>query len=137
LRLSLVFQGLDQSQVEARRRTSSWSKPPKLNVIPAWHYWHPEYREKVLPKSVMVDNRPGASTLSQREQVRDSKLKTRLFAFDLVSVLLGMFERFVLPGVKGLFHCELSGKQSRYLFIEVVVYEGEPGSPSEIDTDRF
>ena len=34
---------------------------PKINAISARHYWDPEYRKRFLPKSVVADNRPGAS----------------------------------------------------------------------------
>jgi FAD binding domain/Berberine and berberine like len=72
LLLNMAFQGLDQPQAEA-----AWKpfldflaaspqdfvllEAPKINAIPARHYWDPEYRKRVLPKTVVADNRPGAS----------------------------------------------------------------------------
>jgi len=72
LLINMAFQGLDQPQAEA-----AWIpflhflaaspqdfvlvEAPKINAIPARHYWDPEYRKRVLPKSVVADNRPGAS----------------------------------------------------------------------------
>ncbi len=72
LLIHMVFQGLDQSQAE-----DAWKpfldflagapqdfvvlEAPKFTAIPARHYWDPEYRKRVLPKSVVTDNRPGAS----------------------------------------------------------------------------
>jgi FAD/FMN-containing dehydrogenase len=72
LQVNMAFQGLDQSQAEAAwmpfldflaasPRDFVWAEAPKAHAIPARHYWDPEYRKKVLPKSVVVDNRPGAS----------------------------------------------------------------------------
>jgi hypothetical protein len=71
LQLNMAFQGLEQSQAEA-----AWEpfldflaaspqdfvlvEAPKINAIPARHYWDPEYRKRVLPKSVVADGRPGA-----------------------------------------------------------------------------
>ena len=68
----MAFQGLDESQAEAAwipfldflaasPRDFVLVEAPKVHAIPARHYWDPEYRKRVLPKSVVVDNRPGAS----------------------------------------------------------------------------
>jgi FAD/FMN-containing dehydrogenase len=72
LLLNMAFQGLDQPQAEAAwkpfldflaasPRDFVLVEAPKINAIPARHYWDPEYRKRVLPKTVVVDNRPGAS----------------------------------------------------------------------------
>ena len=72
LLLNMAFQGLNQSQAEAAwkpfldfvgasPRDFVLVEAPKINAIPAQDYWNPEYRKKVLPKSVVADNRPGAS----------------------------------------------------------------------------
>ena len=72
LQISMAFQGLDESQAEAAwipfldflaasPRDFVLVEAPKVHAIPARHYWDPEYRKRVLPKSVVVDNRPGAS----------------------------------------------------------------------------
>jgi hypothetical protein len=72
LLLNMAFQGLDQSQAEAAwqpfldflgasPRDFVLVEAPTFNAIPARHYWDPEYRRRFLPKSVVADNRPGAS----------------------------------------------------------------------------
>jgi FAD/FMN-containing dehydrogenase len=72
LRLNMAFQGLDQSEAEAAWKpfldflTASpqdfvLAEAPKIASMPARHYWDPEYRKRVLPKTVVADDRPGAS----------------------------------------------------------------------------
>jgi hypothetical protein len=72
LMLNMAFQGLDEPQAEAGWKpfldfvTGSpqdfvFVEALKINAIPARHYWDPEYRKRVLPKSAVADNRPGAS----------------------------------------------------------------------------
>ena len=72
LQISMAFQGLDQFQAEAAwipfldflaasPRDFVLVETPKVHAIPARRYWDPEYRRRVLPKSVVVDNRPSAS----------------------------------------------------------------------------
>jgi FAD/FMN-containing dehydrogenase len=72
LLLTMAFEGLDQSQAEAAwkpfldfvgasPRDFVLVEVPKIKTIPARDYWDPEYRKRVLPKTVVADNRPGAS----------------------------------------------------------------------------
>jgi FAD/FMN-containing dehydrogenase len=72
LLLNMAFQGLDQSEAEAAwkpfldflaasPRDFVMAEAPEINAIPAQRYWDPEYRKSVLPKTVVADNRPGAS----------------------------------------------------------------------------
>jgi hypothetical protein len=72
LMLNMAFQGLEQPQAKAAWKpfldfvTGSpqdfvFVEAPKIHAIPARHYWDPEYRKRFLPKSVVADNRPGAS----------------------------------------------------------------------------
>jgi FAD binding domain/Berberine and berberine like len=72
LQLNMAFQGLDRSEAEAvwrpfldflaaSPRDFVLSKAPEITTIPARHYWDPEYRMRVLPETVVADDRPGAS----------------------------------------------------------------------------
>jgi FAD/FMN-containing dehydrogenase len=72
LLLSMAFEGLDQSQAQAAwkpfldfvgasPRDFVLVETPKIKAIPARDYWNPEYRKRVLPKTVVADNRPGAA----------------------------------------------------------------------------
>ena len=72
LLLNMAFQGLDEPQAEAAWKPFLnfvsgspqdfvFVEAPKINAIPARHYWDPEYRKRFLPKTVVADNRPGAS----------------------------------------------------------------------------
>jgi FAD/FMN-containing dehydrogenase len=72
LQFNMAFQGLDQPEAEAAWKPfldflsgspGDFVVPEALDIaaIPARHYWDPEYRKRVLPGSVVADNRPGAS----------------------------------------------------------------------------
>ena len=72
LLLNMAFEGLDRSQAEVAwkpfldfvggsTRDFVLVEAPKIEAIPARDYWDPEYRKRVLPKTVVADNRPGAS----------------------------------------------------------------------------
>jgi hypothetical protein len=72
LRFNMAFQGLDQPEAEAAwkpfldflaasPRDFVLAEAPKITSMPARHYWDPEYRKRVLPETVVADDRPGAS----------------------------------------------------------------------------
>jgi FAD/FMN-containing dehydrogenase len=72
LLLNMAFEGLDRSQAEVAwkpfldfvggsTRDFVLVEAPKIEAIPARDYWDPGYRKRVLPKTVVADNRPGAS----------------------------------------------------------------------------
>ena len=97
LLLNMAFQGLDQPQAEA-----AWkpfldflaespldfvlAEAPKIHTIPARHYWDPEYRKRVLPKSVMADNRPGAS--SENISWAGNQIEVSIFIYGYESLWL-------------------------------------------------
>ncbi|MFC5740891.1 FAD-binding oxidoreductase [Dyella tabacisoli] len=70
LRLSLVFQGLDQSQVEKiwapfldwvrSRKEYSFASEVKILSLPARHFWDAEFLQQHAPGVVVADDRPDA-----------------------------------------------------------------------------
>jgi FAD/FMN-containing dehydrogenase len=72
LLVHMVFQGLEQSQADATWKLfldflaaspQDFNATPalKIQAIPAQHYWDPEYRQRVLPGTMVADNQSGAS----------------------------------------------------------------------------
>jgi FAD/FMN-containing dehydrogenase len=97
LLLNMAFQGLDQSQAEAAWRPFLGflarspgdfviSEMPKITAIPARHYWDPEYRKRVLPDTVVLDNRTGASP--DNISWAGNQIEVNLFIFGYESVWL-------------------------------------------------
>jgi len=70
LKLSMVFQGLDQAQAQAvwapffawvkERKEYSFAEPGVM-AIPARHFWNPQFFQKHAPGLTTMDGRPGAS----------------------------------------------------------------------------
>ena len=71
LRLSMVFQGLGQAQVEAiwapffewvrARKEYTFSEPVKIFALPARHFWDGEFFRRHAPGVLVTDERAGAS----------------------------------------------------------------------------
>jgi FAD/FMN-containing dehydrogenase len=70
LKLSMVFQGLDQAQAQAvwapffawaRERKEYSFAEPAVMAIPARHFWNPQFFQKHAPGLTTLDARPGAS----------------------------------------------------------------------------
>jgi FAD/FMN-containing dehydrogenase len=71
LKLSMVFQGLDQAQAEAvwapffawvrERAEYGFSSAPTIMAIPARRFWDPQLFQKVAPGIMTMDGRPDAS----------------------------------------------------------------------------
>jgi len=121
LQLNMAFQGFDRAQAEA-----AWmpflgflaaspgdfllAEPPNFHAIPARHYWDPEYRKKFLPKSVVVDNRPGASP--ENISWASNQLEVNIFIFGYESIwlpatLLEQQDRFADTLFAGTRHYEV------------------------------
>jgi FAD/FMN-containing dehydrogenase len=70
LRISMVFQGLDQPQVEKTwapfldwvraRKEYSFASPVQVLAIPARHFWDAEFFRQHAPGVMVADDRPGA-----------------------------------------------------------------------------
>jgi FAD/FMN-containing dehydrogenase len=121
LMLNMAFQGLDQPQAEVAWKpfldfvTGSpqdfvFVEAPKINAIPARHYWDPEYRKRVLPKSVVADNRPGASP--DNVSWAGNQIEVNIFIFGYESVwlpatLFGQQDRLVDALFAGTRHYEI------------------------------
>lgn len=97
LLLGMAFQGVDQLQTEATwqpfldyvrasPRDFVALQTPKVTAIPARHYWDPEYRKKVLPRSVTADNQPGASP--DNVWWSDNQIEVNIFIYGYESVWL-------------------------------------------------
>ena len=97
LLLNMAFQGLDQPQAEAAwkpfldflaasPRDFVLVEAPKIHAIPARHYWDPEYRKRVLPKSVVFDNRPGVS--ADNVSWAGNQIEVNIFIYGYESVWL-------------------------------------------------
>ena len=70
LRISMVFQGLEQTEAEKiwrpftdwvnARKEYSFAKPMKVLALPARHFWDAEFFRQHAPGFMVADDRPGA-----------------------------------------------------------------------------
>jgi FAD/FMN-containing dehydrogenase len=97
LQFNMAFQGLDQAQAKAAWqpfRDFLAASPEdfvtaealKTSAIPAQRYWDPEYRKRVLPDTVVVDNQPGASP--ENVSWAGNQIEVNIFIYGYESVWL-------------------------------------------------
>jgi FAD/FMN-containing dehydrogenase len=110
LSLNMAFQGMNQSEAEATWKPFldslaaapndfSLSQTPNILAIPARYYWDPEYRKRVLPETVVVDNRPGASPESIWWAGNQEEVHVFIFGYESVwlpAALLEQSERLTI-----------------------------------------
>ena len=135
LSLNMAFQGMKQSDAAAIWKpfldsltavANDFSIPQTLNIyaIPARHYWDLEYRKRVLPHTVVVDNRPGASPENVWWAGNQEEVNVFIFGYESVwlpAALLEQPERLTIA---------LFGS-TRHFKVELHFNKGLAGAPED------